>query len=80
MNDKLAVIDVEAEFVEVTTTPLARSAAPLVAEKLRVIEIIAIDYIWNEEKNGFFPVFGAPHAGRPILNVEPRKKLCPKSP
>lgn len=76
MSDKLAVIEATAELVEETSAPLAVDK-PYIAEKLRVVEIIAVDYIWNEEKHGFFPVFGAPHAGAPVLVPRDAPRLQP---
>jgi hypothetical protein len=59
MTDKLAVIDVECEVVEETTAALAPAKAYVRAEPLRVIERIPVDYFWNEEKQGFYPVYGS---------------------
>lgn len=77
-KDEIVVIDAVAEVVKEETTALALPQAPVRAEKLRVVELIPVDYIWVEEKNGFYPVFGAPYAGKPIENVEPRPRSLPQ--
>src|SRR5690349_5519237 len=60
---KLAVIDAEGEVVSEASSAIDGHSTPARAEPVRVIEVIAVDYIWNEQACGFFPVFGAPHAG-----------------
>lgn len=54
--------ELKAELVQHTT--------PAPAQPVRVVEVIATDYIWNEQARGFFPVFGAMHAGAPFLVSE----------
>lgn len=87
MTKDSIVLDVECEVVSVEQTalakpsPLARVDAPHHAEKLRVIELIPIDYIWVEEKQGFYPVYGSLYGDgeRPVMvnQSEREKRMTP---
>lgn len=63
------------------------------AEKLRVVEVIATDYVWQPQARGFYPVFGSTHgtmqipgqhesqqAEHPRGLPRPAAMVCPPSP
>lgn len=60
-GDAVELEEHHAEIVQHTT--------PARAQPMRVVEVIPTDYIWNEEKQGFFPVYGSLYGdgGRPAL-------------
>jgi hypothetical protein len=67
-DGKDIILDCEAEPVSVTESPLAIPSKGISkadrshhTEQLRVVEVIAVDYIWREDQGGFAPVFGSTH-------------------
>lgn len=67
-DSKDIILDCEAELVSVTESPLAIPSRTISkvdrsqhTEQLRVVEVIAVDYIWRKELGSFAPVFGSTH-------------------
>lgn len=43
---------------------IEQHTSPPPAEVLRVVEVIATDFVWSDKHAGFFPVFGSVHGDR----------------
>lgn len=67
-----SIVELEGQAIEpeVHRAEIVQHTTPAPAQPVRVVEVIATDYIWNEQARGFFPVFGAMHAGEPFLVKE----------
>jgi len=64
-----SIVELEGQEIEPQRAEIVQHTTPARAVPMRVVEVIPTDYIWNEEKQGFFPVYGSLYGdgGKPAL-------------